>query len=866
MSFKKLRPRADEAKHRIVDTLKKFVTFKKDGNKLHRKQQQPERSEPRRQEAKESVLPIETPDIMTALRVTMNVRFESPKNWQFSKTYDASPSFNDDDKVCDGLKEHIDHCAKEIVTRQEIDALQSYSDDPPHLKTAQYHIIIRTYRRGQKCAEQHFPCFQKEPIDIEKAHDIVIEADRMLARYMQRHDPEFEWELPSIIGFDPLRHMTAPPNINGPQDICCVPTYSDEPGYSIHVSVATRDHADSEEWSKRFDSQQMSPLTLSAAELLMSNVSAIARHAVDDQENTFLARHTACNGQEGTSGCKHVQKDAFELSIRIKNNLGPDYRHLRTKWKTYRVLFPLSNPGEFHSFVEKFEMRINRHLEEADQSLQETNDLKIKIHELRGDDWDVQNPLTLTADSSALISRESCTKIIQRLPARIKHELDGHGVSAIVTAHHRGHLIFDSVIHGSPIPRDERFDFMGSLESKQRRIQRLILARVRGDMAMILKDTTSIDHTGQDPLEMLHITLPPVEMEEEPATATPERPSANSPHRLQRIPHFDDLRSSLDINRTRTGGVIGQAYGGLDEIVSEKKVSKETTPSLADTASISQPDEAVTPDNTSDRNEQWHFKALDDLNGEGHTDEDEDESYQEESTIIHHRSHLGEATATLVANVANAYVDEDLHVSHDHVASKELTDDNDSPALALLGLKGLRDQGSVSPMKLSGGPLSPPASTQQRASIPPARTIYNMPNEHIMSLSAATSVHSYLGESATTLTASNSLDEGNDPVRDISLDRPKGREGSRGPKLFSRTIKAQSASTSSSLVNVSGHITRPEAALARADSLGHYAETLTQQELQDLMVPRPSRPTQNYRRSDTDQASLYSFELGADII
>ena len=860
-----------------MKTLKWVATLKKNGSKPNHQQhlegrdlQQHESEAPevKRQLAEGSVQPIQTPDILTALRITMTVRFESPLDYSFTKAYDASPTFEDTDPICDGLKEHIEHWTNELITRHDVEAAEPLGGSPLQAKDARYHMIYRIDRRGQPWAERHYASFQKQPMSIETSRNVIIEADRMVAKYVQHHDAEFEWRLPDFMDEDPMRHTLSKPNVNHPHPLCCVPTYMDEAGYSVDISLRTRDSGHSRNWENSFESRQVTPLTLDVAEGLMSNVSEIIRHAVDEQERTFLSRHTKCNGQEGTQGCRHYKADAFDLVFQVRNILGPDYKHLSTQLKSYRVLFPRHEDDRFNSFVERLQTRITRAVGEADQFMEEANDLKIQIHELRGEDWQVKDPMVLILDGSGCASRDPITKVTQRLPVGIKHELDGHGVSAVITVHKRGHLLFDSIVCGDrATDQDDHLQLARSSDFFRTRLQAKVLERVQRDLATVWRDT--VKFSGKNPLAALQVFTRPdtaksPALQSQAISYTPDGSPAEAIGHLLRKHRSDNLQSPIKRNRAQKES--DDENGCSSDDGSQKKPSNDAIPSLADTASINLPEGAVTPDTTPEWDVKWMPGALGVTDHGVHDPAKGDHSHHE-TTVIHHEAHMGEAIQVLISNIAvpeTGEVSEDqaprsIHGTIKHMPwSEESTED--SLTLALLGPKDPRGQETPIPEILIGGLQAPPKAHQQPGHVSSITTIYNMPNEHI-------------GDSDLSAPTPKDVDKGESITVEAKSDRSKGRFASKIPRFFPRTVSPQLVSASSTYVNVTGHIPRRQLTSTSEIGLGLSRQISAGITLVDSTIPQSLGMVQNEQAPQKDtfasgaesSGSLDSFDHASDI-
>lgn len=808
----KFRPRALEAGHKLMKCFKRLGVFAKEGRKLQRRRASPDSR------------PI-TPDVMTALRIAMTIRCESPLDYRSDKTYNVAPSFTDTDEVCNGLKEHLDHCTKEIMTRQDVEALEPLDEVNGRMKTSRYHIFISIHRRGRLWAELRFASFEKHPIGVGRLQDLTIEVDRMIARYMTHHDPDFVWELPSFLGgLDPLRHRTVSPVINGPQSLCCIPSRLHEPGYSVEVSVRTHDNGLSRNWAQTNLSHQSTPLPLAVAEALMSDVSEVARHAVSELDSSFKAMHRTCNGQEGSLGCKHFGLGAFELLVRIKNELGPSYPHLSVRLTSYRVLVPHSDEDRFLSFVGDLERQIDHARVQADMVLGNADDLKVRVHEIRGEGWTIENPLTLSFDSSTYMDRYTIMKLVERLAVGIRHELNRRGVSALITAHKRGHLILDTHINGGKASSTGLFGFPGSSELDKTDILNLVLDRVRGDLNMVLRNT--VTPGNDDALSTLSVITAPTALERAVSAAqsshspdnTPPPVPARSPRRLNKKPRQGNLRLFLDYSPSPTS--LERLLKGED---GSDKISREATPSLADTDSIGGTDGAVTPEGSPGRRQLWMAgdNSVADITAAGYQSYYGEESEAVAATFYHGGS------VSLVRTQ-----DTIRHGKGKMVARDESDDEENMLELAPLRPKKVRQQ----PNRLlrADEPSTLPNASRPSPQRPGGSTIaslYSLPNTNISAPSPSCQDSKKANRAA--CNAETNASYGGSEFSETS--KQSQPPNSRRPLLLQRIVTPQLASNSSSMVNVVGHIVRRRS---------------------ETEEPSPNR----------DGWSLYSFERGPDVI
>ncbi|KAF4124004.1 hypothetical protein GMORB2_5720 [Geosmithia morbida] len=489
------------------------------------------------------------------LRVLVTVRAESPVDRNFYQEYETSPGFDVTDDLCSRLVGRIHHCARELITRSDSKATEPLRYTAPHTKLARYRLMFRIDRRGAPWREMHFTSFQEKTMTLQAAHEVVLETDRIVGLFLQSHDAAFHWALPCFVQQDPLGHKKTAPRIGAQQDAHCIPSYVDTPGYSIHLSLHTQGPGcPGHDWSVRVDSRQGTPLTLDRAEDLMSEVGEIMYEAVRAREDDFADMHEKCDALEGTHGCRHVQQGAFDLEAAVRNNYGPDFSHLSTRHRTFRLLINHSHADALVRILQQ-ELETARH--RCDAAINSSDELVLKVHEMRTEDWKLRRPLTVTLGPSNLHSRKTVERILERVVTGTTDVLSGHGIAAVVTIHKRGHLILDRTICSGEDSGPSDPTLSDSVDRKVQALRCRLGQRIRDDLTMVLKDTISL----RTPLPLPDINV-----------VTPSDWAAN-----------DD---GLD---------RGNNY--LHRILSKGDSSScISTPSLADTGSIHHHEGVATPD------------------------------------------------------------------------------------------------------------------------------------------------------------------------------------------------------------------------------------------------------------------------------
>lgn len=585
MLGRKTRDHVDKARKRLSNAFLKLPHIRKN-------KQNPEQDI----EPQASTTPPGSPMVMTALRVSVTARFESPIDKNFYESYEVSPGFEDSDQISDALLRRIDHCAHELITRPDPKASQPLNAEP-RTKLARYHLIFRVDRKGLPWKERHFTSFQEQPMTPDAAHEVVLEADRIITLFLHWHDPDFEWKLPSVATEDPLQHKSVGHEVGIPQSIHCIPTYSGHPGYSIDLILRTHSKGHNRSWGATLDSKQATPLTLHLGENLMSQVKSILHQAVNEREERFDEVHEHCNALEGTFGCRHFDEGAFDLVAKIRNNYGPDYPHLAIRFQTFRRLV-----GEGHgvAFMQNLRMKLGAARDVSDNLIDSTDDLVIKIHELRSRDWKIAQPLTVTMDSSVLNCRKATERILERVESRMTDVLRGHGTVAALTAHKRGHLVLETTICLGDDNDFYDLKLFDSLHLKKRTLQKRLRDRIQEDIRMVMKDTISLDNPRTGP--NLKIVAPadlPTEPLHADAKASQEQMVSPGRRLVENSPLFNPRHRSVEegeASKPKSGANPTDDYGYMADVVSEKSDSLDIrTPSLTDTASINLQDGAKTP-------------------------------------------------------------------------------------------------------------------------------------------------------------------------------------------------------------------------------------------------------------------------------
>lgn len=563
------------------------------------------------------------------LHVSIRARFEAPLDQTFFQEYTISPDVDIHMSLYDALLGRIHHACQEMITRYDtaaIDATSSMLQREPLIKPARYHLTFRIDRLGSPLAERHFTSYQQEEMTTNSMYAVLIEAYQAVGFFLQAHDPIFEWKWPDEI---PRDHeglaLIAPPAYGSPQSLRCVPFSANHRGFTIEVAahVKTRDIS----LNKTFhvNSYQWSPLTLRLGEGISTKISDIFLKAQHERETIFDDRHLYCSGFEGANSCSHYEDGAFEMTYKVRNELGPDFPHWESRIMSSKIIFNSQSSVAFDRFMSKLQRDIEITRDEADDAISALDDVKFEFMGLRGNGWEVGHLMTATIDKEVITMRPVVKVLLERLQVRVRKILAEYGASVTLTIHKRGQLIVDTILRGNEESLDVHYRKLRTPEIEQHELRAALRDCLEQTYRVVCKDTCAIGAT--DPVN-LHITehhAGPIEQpspmtvtETEPddatphipqtpiakqaeyfpdevlssvETAPPEQDSVNSsPRPLSRRSALDDLRhSSPEIDEPVDDSIYGSNNGqhaifyGFDGGVAS---STNSLPSLTDSSSL----------------------------------------------------------------------------------------------------------------------------------------------------------------------------------------------------------------------------------------------------------------------------------------
>ncbi|KAH6998087.1 hypothetical protein BKA56DRAFT_470829 [Ilyonectria sp. MPI-CAGE-AT-0026] len=581
------------------------------------------------------------------LRVHVQVKFEGPHPSDHVRDYEASSQLVASDRLCQALLSRLQHCCAELITRHDCSALDPLRKPHRDVKPLRYRITYRVEREGLTLVEKSLRSFQEYAPTADDAREVVSATDRIVGLFLVRHDPGFRW--PESPETEPVNFEseTVRPSTGRPQAISCIPrsrfihntqAFELVPGYTIELFLRSRcatRYPENRNASIKIDSRQPTPLTLLLGEELTTRVSNLIIDPVDSYKRKFDKRHRSCNGLEGSGGCQHVEDGAVDVMVKVRNNLGPDYNYFSHRIQTSKVLFNDPNGRDFDEFANSVKAKLEKARDMSDKSVRSMDDLTLRIRELRGKNWSVHEPLTIRLDSSVTYCRQTVEAIMERLQAGISNVLEGHeDALAIMTAHKRGHLIYDGFLDGAGGDDHTPLEKYSSPDLERKALEAKLKERIRADITMLCKDTCALDCSDFLPNLKLRASgasagpkanSTPVDNNALKNTARPSSElslarsvgSGRSDHTLSKKHAKENLRdpsfrepslapSSLapstpvstapaDLQRVPSGVEMAKKYGYMADFIADDENLSEppSTPSLVDTDSISPRDSII---------------------------------------------------------------------------------------------------------------------------------------------------------------------------------------------------------------------------------------------------------------------------------
>ncbi|RYO98196.1 hypothetical protein DL764_007168 [Monosporascus ibericus] len=444
-----------------------------------------------------------TPLYTADLNIQVSLHFDEPLDFSYSRHYAGSSSLVVTEKLCQGLLRRVDHCSEELITRKDSSALERTKDDGTG-KPARFELDVRINRGAELWATRSFKSYQKTPLTADEAREIALETHHIVGFFLRRHDDGFAWRdgpMRDDISLSPETHP-----FRGPgrvQPMSCIPrsyfleksqSFEWTPGYTIHLSMTNRHHRRVPvEWKNMVEvnSQQTTPLNLETAERLFFEASFSLERVIRSERESFEERHRSCTYSDGCPHCRQQDGNGTELELEIKNNLGPQFEHLRRTISIKTPLFSHPRGQDCESFTKGLEQAFIRIRNDADGKVSRLNDLEFRIIELRGRGWALQEPLLFTIGPASTHSRRSIEAILDRMQTSVTDILRRNAITVRMTAHKRGHFIIDKTLVARE-PLDKADDKKkNSQNAKEETLDRL-RTRIEKDIEMICLDTLSL--------------------------------------------------------------------------------------------------------------------------------------------------------------------------------------------------------------------------------------------------------------------------------------------------------------------------------------------------------------------------------------
>ncbi|KAL1883191.1 hypothetical protein Daus18300_000249 [Diaporthe australafricana] len=445
------------------------------------------------------------------LQVKVTVRFLDPavKSLHYNRTYSSSPVFEPTDRICRGLLQRIEHCTKELITRNYREALNARLRRAPRFEI---NFHLRRHGFPGIWAERAFKSYQKHTITSTLAKDIIYSTHSIVCIFLRHHDKHFQWTN------DPSHEHDKPtifkPSLSGAPDLSCVPrsrfieptqAWETVPGYTVQLVFKSRNPSRRQSRITRtlkVNSKQSAPLNLGQGETLLWQAYRTLEDRLDSKRTAFEIEHASCDGFEGVldCDCQHFDEDALCMELCVVNNLGPYYEHLHRDIQSRLQLFRHVCGNDCDDFVRDIHDGFDRLRDSMDEKLEALNDFDFRIAELVGHGWRVKNPARFTLDNKQTLSRRTIEALLDRIRTGVGHVLRGHDVAIRLIAHKRGHLILDKALIArnhqsmpgpftpSTTPEDEQALFVAHLK-----------ARIQADIDLICKDTCSLEDVSGEP-------------------------------------------------------------------------------------------------------------------------------------------------------------------------------------------------------------------------------------------------------------------------------------------------------------------------------------------------------------------------------
>ncbi|KAK9425114.1 hypothetical protein SUNI508_03254 [Seiridium unicorne] len=447
--------------------------------------------------------PEEQPEHQAGISVQLSLSFEEPLEFSCNRCYNSSDDFEPSERLLRGLLRRIDHGSYELITRKDPNATATTkSEGRP--KQKRFEMTFQISQKGTLWAARTYTSYQKDVMTANSVKEVVLSSHRLIGLFLRRHDPNFVWRDGPIRDEILEGPETTPYRVGGIQSMSCIPrsrfletTQSFEaiPGFKLELSITSRStRRKPPEWHKTLDidSQQTTPLNLAVAEALFSNASHVLEAALRLERRATEERHRHSCGFISPS-CPHYEEDATNISLRVTNNLGPQFDHLHRTIASKLVLFRDVNSKDTADFINNLESVLEVARDAADHTISVTNDFEFRVVELRGRGWNLDEPLVFTLGPSDSYSRRSVQAILDRVQAGVADVLRGNAATVRMSAAKRGHYILDKTLLAPRDPNAEAGRWSIPSKNKAKVVDKL-RRRIHQDIDMICKDTCSLDN------------------------------------------------------------------------------------------------------------------------------------------------------------------------------------------------------------------------------------------------------------------------------------------------------------------------------------------------------------------------------------
>ncbi|SPO00839.1 uncharacterized protein DNG_03587 [Cephalotrichum gorgonifer] len=427
------------------------------------------------------------------MSVRVSARFFDPVKVEYTRSFDASKTFRPTPEICEALLRRVEHCSEELITRKDASALEPGPDRPPR-----FEISYQLADAPCSTTEKVITSYQERPSDMDQATEVILAIDRMIGLFFLRHDKDFKWVSGPVKESISGTPRTAKPGGGRPESLACVPrcrffpssqSYEFVPGYQLELSFSstcTTRRPLTISKILRLSSGQCSPLTLPIGEDLLSAATDAINAAVDSRKRSSVGFRWLAS-----------TNDTVSINLRIKNNLGPDHKHLTYSLELRESLFSSPNGLDCIMFLDQVYRSLSRVADRVDDAIGNSHELEVKILEVRGAGWEAVEPLSVFLDSTISYSRRTVEAILDRVHTGVASILHGNDNAITLSIYHRGHLVLDKTLVAHKDPAVVKRPPLSVTPKQEGNLVISSLAdRIREDIAMICTDTCALDFRG----------------------------------------------------------------------------------------------------------------------------------------------------------------------------------------------------------------------------------------------------------------------------------------------------------------------------------------------------------------------------------